>query len=102
VNEQTLTRRQLLRHGGILAAVPLLHGCDTTVTTLCADPELLSRGEEQMRNTLQYSERSTTADQSCTNCQFFRADTGKECGHCEILNGWVSEQAYCTSWALRS
>ena len=104
VTEQAFTRRQLLQRGGLIAAAPLLHACDTAVTALCADPEFLSRGEEQMRKTHQYSERSTTAAQACSSCQFFSSDVGEgqECGHCDILDGGVNQQAHCTAWALRS
>ena len=102
MTEQAFTRRQLLQRGGLIAAAPLLHACDTAVTALCADPEFLSRGEEQMRKTLRYTERSDNAGQTCNSCQFFSAGADRLCGDCQILNGWVSEQGYCTSWALRA
>jgi len=104
VTEPAFTRRELLQRGGLIAAAPLLHACDTAVTALCADPDFLSRGEEQMRKTLQYSERSTTAAQVCSSCQFFSVAVGEgqECGHCNILDGRVNQLAHCTSWASRS
>lgn len=102
MTKQTLTRRQLLRHGSVFAAMPALYGCDSAVTGLCSDPDLMSRGEEHMRKTLRYAERSDNAGQTCNNCQFFSAGADRLCGDCQILNGWVSEQGYCTSWALRA
>ena len=97
---RTLTRRGLLRRGALLplASLPLLHGCSKTAP-LCADPALLSRGEEQMRKTREYVDVSSLENQHCANCQFFSAVDASGCGHCEILDGAVNEKGYCTSWA---
>jgi hypothetical protein len=100
--DPALTRRQLLQHCAVLASLPLLQACDTAGTSLCIDPELLSRGEEQMRKTLQYVDASSVAEQQCNNCQFFSAPNAQGCGHCEILDGPAHKQGYCTSWAQRS
>jgi len=95
-----LTRRELVRRCALLplVALPVLPGCNRAPST-CVDPALLSRGEEQMRTTRAYVDTSTLAGRQCDNCQFFRADTEGECGHCEIMNGPVSRGGYCTSWA---
>jgi hypothetical protein len=98
--EETLTRRQLLRRGALLpvVALPLVQGCDGGAG-LCADPDMLSRGEEQMRKAREYTEISPFEQRNCAGCQFFRSYEEDACGHCEILDGPVSEGGYCTSWA---
>jgi hypothetical protein len=100
--DRALTRRGLLRGCALLPLVslPLLPGCSKSAP-LCADPALLSRGEEQMRKTREYVEASSIDKQHCANCEFFSAADGQGCGHCEILDGSVNEQGYCTSWARR-
>lgn len=100
----TLTRRRLLQHCALLplASLPLLQGCDKTSTALCADPTLLSRGEEQMRKTLVYVEVSTVTKQTCASCAFFSSADTQGCGHCDILDGPVNSKGHCTSWARRS
>jgi hypothetical protein len=97
---RVLTRRGLLHRCALLplASLPLLQGCNKT-GSWCADPGLLSRGEEQMRKTRGYVEASSLENQQCANCQFFSAADAQGCGHCEILDGAVNEQGYCTSWA---
>lgn len=98
-----LTRRRLLQGCALLplASLPLLQSCNKTSSSLCTDPALLSRGEEQMRKTLKYVEVTSVENQDCGRCQFFSAADEQGCGHCEILDGSVSGQGYCTSWALR-
>jgi len=105
-----LTRREMLRRTArlplIALAIPILEGCSSDPE--CADPELLSRGEEQMRKTLEYVEHVPDMAQRCGGCQFFKAsgeDGGVDqgtCGYCEILDGMVSSHGFCTSWAERS
>ena len=87
--------------GAVLPAVslPLVQGCSRG-EGLCAGPETLSRGEEQMRKTREYVETSSFDQRSCAGCAFFHSDKPGQCGHCEILNGPVSAGGYCTSWAV--
>ena len=96
----TINRRQLLRYGSLLpvVALPLLPGCGGGAQQ-CVDPDMLSRGEQQMRKTREYIESSASAQDNCASCQFFRADGEGECGHCEILDGPVAARGYCNSWA---
>ncbi|MCZ6855148.1 MAG: high-potential iron-sulfur protein [Gammaproteobacteria bacterium] len=106
--EICLTRREVLhrasRYGlklGLTAGgVILLEGCTNAIPT-CADPMLLNAGEAQMRRTLEYVERTANVSEQCDGCAFFRENDG-DCGHCEILNGAVSRQGYCNSWAGRN
>jgi len=102
--DRVLTRRVLLHRCALLplASLPLLQSCNKTGSSRCIDPALLSRGEEQMRKTREYVEASSLKDQHCANCQFFSAADAHGCGHCEILDGAVNGQGYCTSWARRS
>ncbi|NQX88476.1 MAG: high-potential iron-sulfur protein [Halioglobus sp.] len=52
-----------------------------------------------MRKTRKYTDRSTSPNQTCATCQFFRLDQVDICGHCEILAGPVSAEGHCLSWA---
>ena len=99
--DKALTRRGLLRRGALLPLVslPLLQACGGAGSSACIDPALLSRGEEQMRKTREYVDVSSIENQHCANCEFFSAADAAGCGHCEILDGPVSEQGHCTSWA---
>lgn len=98
-----LTRRRLLQNSALLPLVslPLLQGCGESAPVACIEPELLSRGEEQMRKTRQYVAVSAIAAQQCVNCAFFGTADAQECGHCEILDGPVNASGHCTSWAQR-
>jgi hypothetical protein len=99
----SLNRRRFLQGFTLLPIVslPLLQGCNKTSSSPCSDPALLSRGEEQMRKTLEYLEVTTVENKECAQCQFFSAADERGCGHCEILAGSVNGQGYCTSWAHR-
>ena len=60
---------------------------------------MLSRGEEQMRETRGYAEQSRNLNEHCGNCAFFRSGEHANCGECDILGGTVNQQGYCDSWA---
>ena len=82
-----LTRRRFLYSSG-LAALVTLQACGREAN--CVDPATLSRGEEQMRKTLEYVDVSSTPDENCANCRFFHDSGDADCGDCELLAGPVS------------
>ncbi len=102
-----ITRRRLLRSAALLplAAIsgPVLEGCSRS-GPICADPEVLSTSEAQLRRTLGYAERAPDSAKQCRGCHFFRASGASEddCGHCEILDGAVNRLGSCRSWAKRA
>lgn len=102
MTEPVLTRRKLLGYSTLipLVSLPLLQGCGGTGSA-CADPDLLSRGEEQMRKAREYADISPVANQACANCQFFHGKQDDGCGMCDILDGRVNQGGHCTSWAER-
>jgi len=61
----------------------------------CADKE----EQSGLRESLHYTEKSPDAKQTCQGCAFFSAGEGKQCGHCQILGGSVSEGGRCDSWS---
>lgn len=97
-----LSRRQLLCRCALLsvASTPLLQACSSGQTA-CVEPDSLSRGEEQMRETLGYVELSVDSEQQCSNCEFFHGGDTSPCGKCELLAGQVALAGYCSSWAKR-
>ena len=68
---------------------------------VCADPNLLSKGELSLRESLQYVEVHEDPDQVCGKCAFFNPGENTSCGHCQILNGPANPNGHCTSWNLR-
>jgi len=51
-----------------------------------------------MRNTLEYVSPSKTPGKACSACDFFTAPA-PPCGRCHLLDGPVSPDAVCGSWA---
>ena len=94
------TRRQFLQCAAVmpLLASPLLQGCKES-SQPCMDPELLSTGEKHLRKQLAYVELSEELSRQCGLCQFYHASKSCDCGECELLDGSVSRQGSCTSWA---
>lgn len=85
----------------LLAPLPVLASC-TGGGSVCADPEVLSTSERQLRASLHYTERSPHGDaKRCAGCQFFSAGSG-DCGQCQILNGPVNPGGHCDSWSERT
>ncbi|MDX1732892.1 MAG: high-potential iron-sulfur protein [Halioglobus sp.] len=100
-----LTRRHLLRQTRLLplvaVPVPLLSGCGEEPVSGCSAPELLTRGDLEMRGTMAYTDRSPDSDQTCGNCLFFQGGEFDGCGGCNILAGIIDREGYCESWAQR-
>lgn len=101
-----LSRRILLVHAcriPIVAALGSIAACaEKTQVAQCADPDQLTDAEISLRTSVQYTERSRDAAQTCRGCAFFRASSGaSECGTCEIVNGSVSSNGHCASWSAK-
>jgi hypothetical protein len=64
----------------------------------CVDPQ-----SESLRASLHYASVSTVANQSCSGCGFFTADSGRAgCGNCVMMSGPVDATGHCDSWSARS
>lgn len=70
--------------------------------TLCADPERLDSGGNNLRTALGYTERSSDPARTCADCGLFKADAANAaCGHCMIFSGPANAQGTCESWSAR-
>jgi hypothetical protein len=95
------TRRLLLRRALQLtlgvAVLPRLVS-PARAAASCVDPQ-----SESLRASLHYASVSAVANQSCSGCGFFTADTAKAgCGNCVIMSGPVDQTGRCDSWSARS
>ena len=106
---EKITRRSVLVRGVQVPAagfVALTFGAcgekeSGILAEVCADPDLLSKGELSLRESLQYVEVYEDPDQACGKCTYFNADENSSCGHCQIFNGPANPNGHCTSWSLR-
>lgn len=65
------------------------------VAASCSDP-----ASESLRTSLNYTEASPSATQTCSACAFFTAVA--DCGNCSIMSDKVNPKGHCDSWAARS
>jgi hypothetical protein len=94
-------RRRFLSFAAIGgAAVIAGSGARAEETPACYDPAALPLSQKNRRRSLGYVEPSADPQKHCGLCAFFTAgDPG--CGKCQLLNGPVSAQAVCSSFAPR-
>jgi hypothetical protein len=95
-----LSRRTVLDGLAVVTAGALgsgLAGCSKPAASACVDPAELTDAENQLRQSLSYTDQSPNKDQVCARCSFFKA--AQACGHCSILSGPVSPTGHCNSWA---
>lgn len=85
-----------------LAALPLVKACSSGPELVCSDPSTLSRGELNLRKSLNYVELGPEPENQCRQCAFYTGIEAGQCGQCQIFNGAVSPQGYCQSWAQKS
>ena len=79
----------------------LLKSCgqSTTDEDPCSDLSKLSADEKQTRNDFRYISKSQFPDQLCSNCELWIApEEGKTCGGCEIMEGPINPNGYCSAW----
>lgn len=107
-NSKQYTRRSLLLRGVQLSAasaMPLvLSACSDGGQTaaLCVTSDSLSQGELSLRDSAQYVDVHEDVSRVCAGCSFFKPGGEPACGHCDIFNGQVSSNGYCTSWNAKS
>jgi len=78
-----------------------LHSCSKSKTDEdpCGDLSKLTEAEKQTRKDFQYIAKSQFPDKLCSNCQLWIApEQGKTCGGCEIMEGPINPNGYCTAW----
>lgn len=101
ISRRTVIRRgiQISVGGASLLALNACGGSNDGQFS-CVDPEEMSEGEKSMRVSLNYSDTSPNAEESCKGCAFFAAgEASGGCGACELLGGQVSADGRCNSWS---
>ena len=92
--------------GGLLALAGCNKGPDQPAAPaakpaggLCQFKVPVDEAARQMRRTLQYQERSTTAGKKCSTCSQFEAGKYGDCGGCKLFAGGVNAEGVCLSYA---
>jgi len=83
----------------------LLQSCGQSKTDEdpCSDLSKLTEEEKQTRKDFEYVAKSPFPDKLCSNCELWIAPgEGKVCGGCEIMQGPINPNGYCTAWAKAS
>lgn len=73
---------------------------DGVVAAQCEGYDALTEQDLQTRQTLGYVDESPNPEQLCSNCRFYnQPEGGSPCGGCQLFQGPVAPEGYCTSWA---
>jgi len=114
-----MTRKEFLHHLGTftlssLATSVLFMSCgnkkeqsDTTAEEKsepdpCEDFSQLSPEDLEIRQNFKYVGQTPISEQRCDNCELWiAAAEGKKCGGCQIMNGPVKAEGYCTAWVAQ-
>ena len=93
-----LTRRGLLRTGlqfTLAGAVVTASGMAQAEEKSCLDGKI----NEGLASSLNFTEHSTTPNQTCGNCGLFAGSDA--CGQCQIFSATVNAKGHCDSWAAK-
>jgi hypothetical protein len=96
---RTMSRRTFFGDAAqvsLVGAVLFSTGCSRQ---LCSDPDILSRGEQSLRRSVNYTELSPHHDQNCNGCAMFQPADAEQCGSCQFLSGPVNPEGHCDSWS---
>ncbi|GAB5550129.1 MAG: high-potential iron-sulfur protein [Sandaracinaceae bacterium] len=103
------TRRQFISRaaaaGVALGAPSLLAACgggDPTTASACDGYSALTTQEVQVRQGLNYVDRSPKPAELCSNCMHYNAPAESACGGCKLFAGPVIAGGYCTAWAAQT
>jgi len=95
-----LTRRGLLRSGlqvtlaGAVVSVAAVAQAEGEKS--CLDGKI----NDGLAQSLNFTEHSTTPNQTCGNCGLF-SGAAAGCGQCQIFSASVNSRGHCDSWAAR-
>lgn len=68
----------------------------------CTDTSGLTEQEIQMRENAEYVDASPNPEQYCANCQLYEEPAeGEQCGGCQVIQGPIHPQGYCTLWVAQ-
>ena len=103
MKQQKLSRRAFLERAAALGAVSVVGG---SLLTACSkkgpacDVSSLSADDEAKRAELQYADVSPESGKNCSNCAFYQAESGSECGQCNHpeMPGPVHPNGWCNVW----
>lgn len=94
-------RRHFLQIVG-LAPLALLAGRAIAADApACYDPAALPLSQKSRRRSLGYLDRSVDPAKHCSLCSFFTASQ-PGCGTCSLLNGPVTAESVCDSFAPKA
>jgi hypothetical protein len=95
-----MTRRGLLRSGLQVT----LAGAVVSVASVAQAQEgkscLDGKINEGLASALNFTEHSTTPNQTCRNCGLFDGGSSA-CGNCQIFSASVNAKGHCDSWAAK-
>ena len=108
--KNNINRKEFLKKLPLLGIVLFgsglfFHSCKKSETKEdpCADLSKLTPEEKQTRKDFQYAAKSKFPDKLCTNCELWLApEQGQTCGGCEIMEGPIHPNGYCTAWVKTS
>jgi hypothetical protein len=92
-----MTRRGLLRSGlqvTLAGAVVSVAAVAQAQEKSCLDGKM----NDGLATALNFTEHSTTPNQTCGNCGLFSGDA---CGQCQIFSCTVNAKGHCDSWAAK-
>jgi hypothetical protein len=96
VHRRSLRRRDIL--GLAVFAATLAGAAASRADPAACEAEDTDDGRAAMRLTLEYVSPSKIPGKACAGCQFYTAAV-PNCGKCQLINGPVSADAVCSSWA---
>jgi len=102
--DDKLSRRDLLQNAAALGGLAVFGAaaCSKAPAALnCTDTTGLAAGDISVRTSLAYSDVSTEAGKSCSNCQQFVAASPTACGTCKVIKGPINPKGYCKSFVLK-
>ena len=107
--QKLITRRDLLRRSvtlsvGAAGVAILASACKGAPKEMhCDDTTGLAPVDISTRKALEYVDRSTLPDKSCTNCaQLVPAANETTCAGCKMFKGGVHPKGYCKGWAAKT
>ncbi len=89
--DKKISRRTLLKGATVIAGAAI-------ASALAGK----ARAAKSSKAAMKYQDKPN-GDQQCSNCKFFvPGKTPKENGTCQVVEGSISPQGWCTAWAKKS
>jgi hypothetical protein len=103
-----LGRREFFKNTGALGALGMATvvlgstACGKKEPSKCDDVSSLNPADKKLRESQDYEDHTSHADQTCLGCTQYVAGAEGQCGTCKVIKGPIHPKGWCKLWVKKT